>query len=177
MKRESLAAATEYGLSFAESRERVRSAFRVALVDLQQSASCSAPNEVIDRDYKLFYYYLSIIPLITVVMYAISLYSTTTNNKALFTAGLSVSIVFLLLSSIINYSVTYLYQKCERFEVVQELSQILADYEAVHEAKEGGANGDFIESDCDPASKPVEEMLISSGHSQVSIINTYRWIL
>ena len=175
----------EYGLSFTVARERVRDAFRKSLLDLQQLPDSFDNDEIVlggndsvpaqsatrlakDNDYKTFFHYLAVIPLVTIVLYAISLYSIGATLTKYFNAGITTSIVVLVLSSFMNYAVVHLYQRSERNEVIRELSEILADYEAAHEAQDS-----FNRTDTEQP-KSLNEMLISSGHSQVSIINTYR---
>lgn len=162
------------GLTFEEARKRVTKSFRESV----QSSSALSDDKFTFNTLNLdgFSYLSSIPTIVVIVAYVVALILVKFQHADLLLVICIVTIVMLL-----NFVVVALYRQSEKRELAKSLHDILSAYEASCDQMMSRSNETGSPMLSEPLLSPVlgqddfkAKTFLSSGHSQVSIVHTYR---
>jgi hypothetical protein len=143
------------GLSFVQSRERISLSLHGILDDFESEAinrrSSLANNLSIVQ-------YMCTPSLVVIVIYCFTFADMDTEP---FHVGVLCSMIFIGIVAALNVVLALRYVKAHNLEIADELTHILQQYQTLLKSANDSTTGQ-------------DEILLPTGHSHVSIVNTYR---
>lgn len=165
------------GLTFEDARKIVIETFQHIVND---------NKEMIYRKSSWLLYYnidtlvkINVAPLLVIIMYAITL--ATSTPMSIMYQGTITTIVCITIVMILNAVIITLYHESERIELSISLEKILNEYQhlLIDSKKTSGSNAAASPNQSSAENNGISSdnnIYLTSGHSQVSIVHTFRQV-